>query len=384
MAKLDYPIIDADSHLTENLERVCELIDRRHRQYGPRMLDQGPSELFYLGGAYLPQPPGLSWGETCYPGAYREKPRRPRKYRESHIVGFDPKARLEMMDEHGVHGTVIFQSMGLFAGAIPNPEISAAVCRGFNRYIAEYCSADRARLWGMATVPLADPSRAAEEARYAVKELGLIGVFAPSGVHGPQPLYHPYYTPFFDAIAELGVPFGTHTGAAIMYKGLGFERFPGLFPPFHLCTHASEAQISLMGMLAYGVLDSRPGLKIGFFEAGAGWAPFVIDKMHERFEDMGWMMPDLKTDPRETFAERCLVTVETDEALLPATLDYFGGRGVAWSSDLPHFDAEDDGRPDALIAQDRISGAYKRRLLFENAVEFFGLKIGKAVRAAAE
>ena len=142
--------------------------------------------------------------------------------------------------------------------------------------------------------------------------------------------------------------------------------------------------MSCAGILAYGVMDKRPELKVGFFEAGAGWAPFWLARLDENHEDMGWMMPDMKASPLETFKTRCLVTIEADEAILPATMAFFDGRSVAWSSDVPHFDCEDEGRPDALVGSDALSDAVKRRLLHDNAVDFFGLKVPYAVEQAAE
>ena len=97
---LDYHIIDADSHLSEDLNRVQELTDARYREFAPKMLPQGPSEVFVIGGKYLPQPPGMTWGETISPGGFRKTPRTPTKYADGDVVGFDPKARLEMMAGH--------------------------------------------------------------------------------------------------------------------------------------------------------------------------------------------------------------------------------------------------------------------------------------------
>jgi len=375
---LDYHIIDADSHLSEDLNRVQELTDARYREFAPKMLPQGPSEVFVIGGKYLPQPPGMTWGETISPGGFRKTPRTPTKYADGDVVGFDPKARLEMMDDHGVFGSVIFPSQGLFAGAIPEPKMAGAVCRGVNRYMAEFCSEDPTRLWNMATVPVSDVDIAIAEAKYAVKELGAVGIFSPSGVHGPHPIYHAYYDPFFDSIAELDVPYCAHTGAAVFApKGLAVERFDGAFPPYHMTTHVCEAMITSVGIITYGVIDKRPELKVGFFEAGAGWAPFWVSRMQDNYHDMGWMMPELKRDPLETFKNNCLVTVEAEEAILEATLEYFDGNSVAWTSDVPHFDCENEGRPDELVENTMLSQEAKKSLLHENAIEFFGLKIPK-------
>lgn len=42
----DYLIIDCDSHLTEDLDRLRELTNKKYRHLAPRMLDQGHGELF--------------------------------------------------------------------------------------------------------------------------------------------------------------------------------------------------------------------------------------------------------------------------------------------------------------------------------------------------
>lgn len=380
----DQLIFDVDSHITENLPRLHELTDAKYRGAAPRIIDQGASELLFLGGLYVQQPPGVSWADTNTRGGFDPAKRTGGKWVESESVGFDPKARLAMMDEHGVAGSVLFPSIGLFCGTLPDPEVAAGVCRGVNRYIAEFCSADPARLKNTATVPIADVKRAQEEARYAVKELGAAAIFSPSGVHGPYPVYHPHYDAFFDTIAELGVPYITHTGAAAMVRGLGVERYQGRFPPFHITSHMIEAELACLGVLAYGVLDKRPELKIGFFEAGAAWAPAVVHKITEKYEHMGWMMPELSRSPLEVFKRQCLVTVESDEALLDAVLDYFDGGCVGWSSDVPHFDCEDEGRPDALVNNRALSERNKRGVLADNGLAFFGLTEAYAARRAAE
>ena len=237
----------------------------------------------------------------------------------------------------------------------------------------------------MATIPVSDVDVAIKEAKYAVNELGAVGIFSPSGVHGPHPIYHAYYDSFFDTVADLNVPYCTHTGAAVFApKGLAVERFEGVFPPYHMTTHICEAMIASVGIITYGVIDKRPELKVGFFEAGAGWAPFWVSCMQGNYHDMGWMMPALQKDPLETFKNNCMVTVEAEEAMLIETLNFFGGNSVAWTSDVPHFDCEDGGRPDQLVANTTLSEKAKKRLLKDNAVEFFGLSMPEVSAQGAE
>ena len=72
------------------------------------------------------------------------------------------------------------------------------------------------------------------------------------------------------------------------------------------------------------------------------------------------------------------------EANLAATMDYFEGKAVGLSSDLPHFDCEDMGAPTALVENDDLTAEQKYRLLNANTAAFFGLKIPAAARAATE
>jgi predicted TIM-barrel fold metal-dependent hydrolase len=368
-------VIDADSHLVEDFARLHELTDARYRSYAPRLLTQGPAEVVQIGGAYQAQAPGMTWGDTNSRRGLDSKSRKMRKWYESDQVGFDPKARLKLMDEIGVYGSVIFPSVGLGAGLIRIPEIAAGVCRGVNRYVADYCSADTDRMWPAASLPMMERNVAIAEARYAVKELGAKTVFGLSGVHGPEPIHHAYWDPFYEAIAELGVPFCTHGGGGAVRGGLASERFPGQYAPYHMTTHTIEAMLACVGMITYGVLDRFSTLKVGFFEAGAGWMPFWLHRMKEKHEHLGWLIPELKRSPVEIFAKQCAVTMEIEEALQAPTVGYLEGRGILWSSDLPHFDCEDGGSPRQLVENDELPLEHRRRVLALNAIEFFGLKV---------
>ena len=367
-------VIDADSHLVEDFDRLHELTEAPYRGYAPRLVPHGPAEMVQIGGVYQAQAPGMTWGDTNSRRGLDTDNRQMRKWNESDEVGFDPVKRLALMDEIGVHGSVIFPSAGLGTGAIDIPELAAGVCRGVNRYTAEYCAADPKRLWPAAIVPQANRDVAAAEARYAVEELGARALFGLSGVHGPERLYHPYWDPFFETVMALGVPFCTHGGGGAVRRGLAAERFPGQYAPYHMTTHTIEAMLVCVGMISNGLFEKWPDLKIGFFEAGAGWMPFWLDRLEEKYEHLGWTLPELHHSPTEVFRNHCAVTVEVEEGQIAATLAHLDGHGVLWSSDLPHFDCEDDGRPRRLADNEDVPQAHRDRALGLNAIEFFGLQ----------
>ena len=374
-------IIDADAHLFEDWRRVGELTDKRYRSHAPQLISQGPSELLLVGGQYLAQAPGFSWADTNRPNGLRGDNRGMGKWAESDPLGFDAKLRLKMMDEHGVYAAVIFPSLGLTVANIPDPRAAAAVCRGINRYIAEFCSADPKRLWNTATLPVGDIDAAIAEARYAVRDLGARLLMAPTSVVGAFPLYHPSYDPLFDEIADLGVPFATHNGGAVLARGgLASERYQGRWAPYHIAAHSIEAEMAMLGFLTYGVLDRRPGLRVGFFEAGCGWVPFMLQSIEGKYQNLSWLLPELTQSPSEVFARQCLVTAEAEDDLIGGVLERLNGRGVAWSSDVPHFDCGDYGKPAPLVETQRLDAAQKRRVLADNLLEFLGVDARKLSR----
>ena len=54
---------------------------------------------------------------------------------------------------------VLFPTIGLYIMWRDDidPELSAAICRAYNTWLADYCDYDRKRLYGVMLIPLQDP-----------------------------------------------------------------------------------------------------------------------------------------------------------------------------------------------------------------------------------
>ena len=61
--------------------------------------------------------------------------------------GFDPHARIIDMDADWIDAAFLYPSLGLFAGAVDDPGLAAAMCRAYNRWLADYCN------FGVAMLP---------------------------------------------------------------------------------------------------------------------------------------------------------------------------------------------------------------------------------------
>ena len=63
---------------------------------------------------------------------------------------FDAASNVRDMDREGVDVSVLFPTLGLYIMWRNNldPELSAAICRAYNTWLADYCSYDPKRLHG--------------------------------------------------------------------------------------------------------------------------------------------------------------------------------------------------------------------------------------------
>ena len=121
------------------------------------------------------------------------------EYKNGKAGGFDPHARIPDMDADGIDAVFLYPSLGLFSGAIHDPQLAAAVCRAYNRWLADYCKPYPDRLFGVAMLPLQDVGLAIDEMRFARKELGFRGGFLrPNPYHGKmidRPDFEPFWAP---------------------------------------------------------------------------------------------------------------------------------------------------------------------------------------------
>src|SRR5690606_24411000 len=91
----------------------------------------------------------------------------------------------------------------------PTGPVSASEVRRLNEFTAEAVAKDPSLLLGLATIDAYAGDEAAAEAVYAVKELGLHGLFLDAQREGVHP-GSPQARPTLQAAAELGVPVFIH------------------------------------------------------------------------------------------------------------------------------------------------------------------------------
>jgi len=271
----NFKVIDADRHVLEPTELYDKYLPLKFRG---RVTIQGPNQSRR---SIDGQP--ISDADRMRPGAKQEdygftfgaSKRWRETFAEALASKFDPASNIRDMDREGVDISVLFPTLGLYIMWRDNldPELSAAICRAYNTWLADYCSYDPKRLHGVCLIPLQDPARAVEELKFAKEKLGHVGIFwRPNKLCG-RTLSSPDYFPIYETAADLGVAICVHEGARTVLEQCGSDRYSEFGR--HIACHPLEQMLASLNFCADGVLEQFPKLKVAYLESGCGWVPLA-------------------------------------------------------------------------------------------------------------
>jgi predicted TIM-barrel fold metal-dependent hydrolase len=330
-------VFDADGHICEPPRVWLEYAERpfRDRVLQVRKLDQPWSELFAEGHGL-----GVNPAPACIVGRLADDV----DWSEILPGSYEPSARLDVMTAEGIDEACFFPSIYLLYGDIRDPEVAAATCRAYNRWIADFCKHNPSRLHAVGLVPLQSPKLAVEEAK-RISDLGLRGLcFRPERFDGLA-LYDPSLDPLWTIAVEQNLPVCVHGSFGTRMPSFATGRYQSTNTFFtHMICHPFEQMAAVLDLIGGGVLDRFPRLRVGFFESGLSWLPYWLHRLDEHFEVMGHLAPQLRRRPTEIFREQCFVSMEAEEKRGLETLVELGLVGsVLWGSDYPHYDAKYPG-----------------------------------------
>ena len=360
-------VVDADGHVVEPPEAwaglpsdVRPMVQRDRHGYEHVVVD---------GTEILAVP----LGTLGTPGGRFDDPSSFRSLDQAHPGGSDPKARLADMDTEGIDQAVLYPSVGLYFWTLADGAAAVPIARAYNDWLADYCAAAPQRLFGAAMVPMQDPQAAAAELRRAHRELGFPAAFVRPNPCAGRSLSDSAYEPLWSAAEQEGVAIGVHEGSSVILPTLGSDR---PFNPLvlHAVSHSFEQMLACAQLIAFGVLERHPGLRVVFLESGGGWVPFWTERLDEQAESFGAFCPEMRLAPSEYFARQCWISFEVGERTLPLLAPVIGAERVVWGSDYPHHDATFPGAVDALRRTvSPLKPALQERIVGANAADLYRL-----------
>jgi uncharacterized protein len=329
--------VDSDSHLLEPNDIAANYVAAKYRDAVPQVVERDGIAYIKIEGRVFDElpiaaagvPDGLSDLERTLHTKWDEVPE----------GANDPHARLQVLDSEGLAASVLYPTIGLLYAGIRDPEVAAAACDAYNRWVADFCRVAPGRLYGVGTVPLQDVGLAVAELKSAAKLRLCAATIRPTPYNGRR-LNDPAYEPFWSTAEELGLPISVHGSFAIdTISSVASDRYPNddLFFSHVIC-HPLEQEMASMDIVCGGVLARHPRLRVSFLEAGSGWILYWLDRLDGHYEKMGKLVPWMKERPSDYFRRQCWIAYDADETTLQHVVAHGLGHNILWGADYPHFD----------------------------------------------
>jgi predicted TIM-barrel fold metal-dependent hydrolase len=265
------------------------------------------------------------------------------------VGAWDPKVRLEVLDECGIDAQVIFPSTiglgGQDLGAVADESLCRAAVEIYNDGMAEIQEESGNRLLPMPLMPAWDVQASVAE----VERVAAMGARGVNMTSDPQDLGAPdlastEWDPFWEACAGLQLPVHFHIGASV--TGMTFY---GKYP---WESHALNTKLAIGGTLLFignarvvtnlilsGIFDRHPDLQTVSVESGVGWIPFILEALdYEMSENAPPELAAMDRLPSEYFRTNMYATFwfENNRNKLPNLVESVGEDRILFETDFPH------------------------------------------------
>jgi predicted TIM-barrel fold metal-dependent hydrolase len=322
----------------------------------------GTRNAFWLiDGEIYPKPAGKGSFALVTPSAQRVQEGRKDSTPQTREMT-DIRGRLADMDKLHTEIQIVYPTLFLVYNT-KDRELEVALCRAYNRFLAQACAESSGRMKWVAVLPFQSMSVAVDEIRFA-KQNGAVGIFF-RGIEGDYTLDHPYLFPVYEEAQKNQLAICIHTGCGVK----------AILEMFELARNHTFGHTRVMPLLGFRDLvankipEQFPDLKFGFIEAAASWVPFLIHIVHRLLKDKFRF-----ASSAELFREyRLYVACEADEDIRYLA-KCMGEDHLLIGSDYPHSDpSREDQFVNAINVRSDISPELKQKLLYENPRAFYGL-----------
>lgn len=243
--------------------------------------------------------------------------------------------RLEDMELEGIDAEICFPSLGLWLYCLDSPEAEAASARLYNDWNHDFLSGHPERFVRCGMLPVLDFSNTVAELEYLASR-GFTAAMLPAVTPPNLPKYNDaQWDVVFAKGAQLGIVFVMHTGTGL--ETVVVERGPGA-GIINYTNQMTDAQQSVMYLVAGGVLDRNPGAKVAFIESGASWLVALAERMDEVEEaHANFVFPKLSRRCSQIIDDQVWASFQHDRACITAAAaGLAGAKNVMWGSDYPH------------------------------------------------
>jgi len=369
---VEYRIIDCDQHVIEPPDLWERFLPSRFHDRAPKLAkDEDGGDGWLLGehveslglvAAMEQSPRSLKWTGV--------------RYEDMHPGIIDPKGRIELMDEDGVDAAVFFppQRTMIYFMSVDDRDFHLAGMQAYNDFITSWVSHRPERLGAIWQMPGTGIDDAVAELRRA-KQAGAVGVGLATWPSGGF-LLSRADEPFWAAAGELAMPVHVHIGLVpAQYKTQRVAAKKGGPPQLvQFASTMSRMPTLIAEMIFNEVFVRHPGLVMVGGEVGAGWVPYLLQELDDRYRrNRYWCEVNLgDLLPSDYYRRNWKVGLIRDQFGVQ-NCDAVGVETMMWASDFPHH--INDWPYSRYVINEMAQGideSKKRRIFCENAGELYG------------
>ena len=280
----------------------------------------------------------------------------------------DVELRLEHMDQLGIDVQVLHNTLWI-EQITELPEAEVAICKSWNRWMADIWRQGKGRLRWSCVLPLLTMDETLREIKTA-RENGAVAVFM-RPFEGDRMITDPYFYPLYEEASRLNMSIAVHVGNGNPTNCDLFRDprgFGGFKPKGFFATFATPTTLSCQMLLASELPRVFPNLRWGFIEASAQWVPWVLHDARRRLVRTDKALPD---NPMYEYG--IFVTCETDDDI-PYIIQHVGEDCLVIGTDYGHTDPSSDVDAIAKLKQrEDIAPSTMSKILFDNSKALYGL-----------
>jgi aminocarboxymuconate-semialdehyde decarboxylase len=236
----------------------------------------------------------------------------------------DADAKVANLEAHGLQGAVISVDPPFFYYEV-DAAAGTALAEVVNEGLRAMCARRPDRLWWMASVPLQDPSRAAEMLAEQ-KRAGCVGVEIGTSAAAVR-LDDPALEPFWAAAEELELPVMIHPAYQNPHPGYAGYNLQNVVGNMYETTIAAER------LIMSGLLDRHPKVTVVIVHSG-GYVAYQQGRLrHAR--TVRSFPPGAPEDPRDYFGQIRFDCLTHDRKALAFLIDQVGVENMLMGTDLP-------------------------------------------------
>jgi predicted TIM-barrel fold metal-dependent hydrolase len=381
-------VIDTDTHLVEPPDLWTSRMSDRWGDLVPhvRWDDAEAEEAWFIGAQRI-----TSVGAAAQAGWPEFPPDHPRRWTDADPMTWDARARLDRMDQDGIHAQVLYPNVAMFnAGSIqdtPDPAFQLELVRTYNDYQTEFCSTAPDRLIPVTSLPFWSLEETLTEIERcaAAGHKGIVFSQDPSAFGLPE-LTDRYWDPMWASAQEKGLPVNFHiaSGDMTLLSNAGHPdngehaNYASMGVSFFMGNARTIAQL-----ICGGICHRFPDLNFVSVESGVGWLPFALGALDWQWKNCGVAIehPEYELLPTEYFQRQIYGCFWFESETAYSAIEQLGPDNFLYETDFPHPTSMSPGPASAAISpRDFIEQTFSRlpedatrKILHDNAARIYGL-----------